>query len=246
MTNTNTKDKEIMPALTAVIVPELDGDRALQLWKQYQDIINKVCEDSDYQLIQGKKFRKKSGWRKIAAFMGISVDIVESTHETIGKTFAWHFTCKAIHAKSGRYAIGTGSCDAFEKAKLMEGKYMIYNRFNRVWEEAQPNSIHNIRTTAETRAFNRAVSNLVGGGELSADEIINEEEEPNGNGHNYNGNDSSTSATQSSAAYVCKNASIHGSTIMTITLQEANYSVKRFGMELCRQCQALKKGEELK
>ena len=41
---------------------------------------------------------------------------------------------------------------------------------------AKPNSIHNIRTTAETRAFNRAVSNLVGGGEVSADEIVSGDE----------------------------------------------------------------------
>jgi hypothetical protein len=45
-----------------------------------------------------------------------------------------------------------------------------------VWEFAKPNSLHNIRSTAETRAFNRAVSNLVGGGEVSADEIVSKDE----------------------------------------------------------------------
>ncbi|GIW70273.1 MAG: hypothetical protein KatS3mg101_1020 [Patescibacteria group bacterium] len=101
--------------------------------------------------------------------------MVEERCEKIGKTFVWHFTCRAI-APNGRSAIGVGSCDAFEKAFKKNGEYV--DKFGR---PANPNSIHNIRATAETRAFNRAVSNLVGGGEVSAEEVsadtIEEKEE---------------------------------------------------------------------
>ena len=96
----------------------------------------------------------------------------------------WNFACKAT-APNGRSAIGTGSCSAFEKATIINGKPMQKGKVTEwghtaggksypvawEWEPAQPNSIHNVRTTAETRAWNRAVSNLVGGGEVSAEEV---------------------------------------------------------------------------
>jgi hypothetical protein len=42
-------------------------------------------------------------------------------------------------------------------------------------EKGRKNTLHNTRSTAETRAFNRAVSNLVGGGEVSAEEVYTED-----------------------------------------------------------------------
>ncbi|OGK69378.1 hypothetical protein A2313_03770 [Candidatus Roizmanbacteria bacterium RIFOXYB2_FULL_41_10] len=154
-------------------MPAVSPEQALEAWKAYQALKTKIMEPSDIQKIQGKDFLKKSYWRKIATFFNLTVDVVSEQRELIGKTFVWHFTCKAT-APNGRSAIGTGSCDAFEKAKIKDGEYQVYNRFNRTWEKAVPNSIHNIRSTAETRAFNRAVSNLVGGGEVSAEEVSKE------------------------------------------------------------------------
>lgn len=180
------KDNQAILANSAVLLPPITGDEAIKVWHQYQDLIQKVCTDEDYQLIEGKKFRKKSGWRKIATFFNLSVEVVEEKCEQIGKTFVWHFTCKAV-ASNRRFAIGTGSCDAFEKAELKDGRYVVAKKVwsdrykkmvraqdkegNYIYDAAQPNSIHNIRSTAETRAFNRAVSNLVGGGEVSAEEV---------------------------------------------------------------------------
>jgi hypothetical protein len=163
--------KDIVAQTNAIVMPAVSPDEALKAWDNYLDLKKKIVEPSDIQKIQGKDFLKKSYWRKIATFFNLSVDVVEEKKESLGKTFVWHFTCKAT-APNGRYAIGTGSCDAFEKAKKVDDQYMTYNKFNKKWEEATPNSIHNIRSTAETRAFNRAVSNLVGGGEVSADEMV--------------------------------------------------------------------------
>ncbi len=136
------------------------------LSKEKLDLISKVCVEEDYQIIEGKKFRKKSGWRKIATFFNLSIEIVEEKYEKIGRTIVWHFTIKAI-ASNGRSAIGTGSCDAFERATLVNGQYL--DKYSKI---AKPNSIHNIRSTAETRATNRAISNLVGGGEVSYEEVV--------------------------------------------------------------------------
>lgn len=157
-----------------IVMPAVSSREAVESWKAYQDLKSKIVDpDKDIQIIANEQFLKKSYWRKLATFFNLTVEVIEERNEQIGRTLVWHFTCRAI-APNGRTAIGTGSCDAYEKAKLREGKYMNFNRYKKVWEYAQPNSIHNIRSTAETRAFNRAVSNLVGGGEVSAEEVGND------------------------------------------------------------------------
>lgn len=162
----------------SIVMPAVNAEQALEAWAKYQDLKSKIIDRAvDIQMIGDKEFLKKSYWRKIATFFNLSLDVVSEEHEQVGKTIVWHFTCRAT-APNGRSAIGTGSCDAFEKAILKDGKYVskFWNKSINGWDyrEAQANSIHNIRTTAETRAFNRAVSNLVGGGEVSAEEVVSE------------------------------------------------------------------------
>jgi hypothetical protein len=148
----------------SIVMPAVSTKEAVAAWNQYEELKKSIARKEDIQQIQGKDFLKKSYWRKIATFFNLSVKVIDESHEQIGKTIVWHFTCEAV-APNGRSAIGTGSCDAFEKAELVDGKYVSYGK------PAKPNSLHNIRSTAETRAFNRAVSNLVGGGEVSAEEV---------------------------------------------------------------------------
>lgn len=171
MTNNNKTDKTLTTT-NEIVMPAVNAEQAIKAWEQYQDLKKAIVDkDVDVQIIEGKEFLKKSYWRKVATFFNLTIEIVSESHEQVGRTIVWHFTCKVI-APNGRSSIGTGSCDAFEKAKLAEGRYVRYNKFSKKWEDAIPNSIHNIRATAETRAFNRAVSNLVGGGEVSAEEVV--------------------------------------------------------------------------
>jgi hypothetical protein len=148
----------------SIVAPAVTTEEAVKMWKAYQELKQKIVEDDDKQKIGDSEFLKKSYWRKLATFFNLTVEVQKEDKEQLGKTFVWHFTCKAT-APNGRSAIGTGSCDIYEKAKLVNGKYV-----NSWGKPAVPNTLHNIRSTAETRAFNRAVSNLVGGGEVSAEE----------------------------------------------------------------------------
>jgi len=142
-----------------IVMPAVSPEEAVKAWNAYLDLKKRIAEPDDKQIIQGREFYKKSYWRKLATFFNLSVEVVEERQEKLPDgNVVFHFTCKAT-APNGRYAIGTGTCD------LMEKGYR--------------NTIHNARSTAETRAFNRAVSNLVGGGEVSAEEM---EGEGNGNG----------------------------------------------------------------
>lgn len=149
-------------SIAPVVLPAVSVVEAKKAWGAYQELKKAIIEPSDVQLIQKKEFLKKSYWRKLATFFNLSIEIVEERKEDASyesqegkkvKDYAFHFTCKAI-APNSRYAIGTGSCSRYEKG--------------------YPNTVHNVRATAETRAFNRAVSNLVGGGDVSAEEIVSE------------------------------------------------------------------------
>jgi hypothetical protein len=172
---TMTNDSTLVPvsqAETSIVMPAVSAKEAMEAWKQYQELKENIVDIKvDVQQIDGKDFLKKSYWRKLATFFNLTTEVVEERKEVIGKTIVWHFTVKAT-APNGRSAIGAGSCDAFEKATLKDGEYIRYDKFKKTYVPAKPNSIHNIRSTAETRATNRAISNLVGGGEVSAEEVV--------------------------------------------------------------------------
>lgn len=139
----------------SIVLPAVTPEEAVEAWNKYLALKKQIATKDDIQYIQGKKFYKKSYWRKLATFFNLSVEVTheESQGHNTETEMVFHFTCKAT-APNGRYAFGTGSCNLREKGRL--------------------NTIHNTRSTAETRAFNRAVSNLVGGGEVSAEEVDSE------------------------------------------------------------------------
>jgi len=100
---------------------------------------------------------KRSGWRKIAMVFGLSLEIVSIERTYQGKEIDNHLTVEArVRARDnlGRQQEEIGVCDwtEFANSKLK-------------------GTIHNITTKAVTRAYNRAISNMVGGGEVSAEEI---------------------------------------------------------------------------
>ena len=115
--------------------------------------------------IEGKPYIKKSGWRNIAAAFGISEEIMSSEKTTatddIGTYYVHKYLVKAI-APNGRFAMAEGACSSrdpfFAKSK---GNYRPEHEINE----------SDIILTAQTVAYNRAISDLVGGGELSAEEM---------------------------------------------------------------------------
>lgn len=156
------------PINSSIVMPAVSPEQAVKSWQEYQDLKAKIVDkEKDIQVIGDEEFLKKSYWRKLGTFFNLTTRIISETHEKIGSTYVWHFTVEAI-APNGRTAIGTGSCDMFEKATYDQQSKSYKNKWGK---PATPNSLHNIRTTAETRATNRAISNLVGGGEVSAEEV---------------------------------------------------------------------------
>ena len=141
---------------------------ALTAYRELQKALDAAMPDQ-IMTLEGKPFRKKGYWRAIAVAFNLRTDCVRETQETDGSftdghpNFGWHVVYRAT-ASNGRCATGDGSCCAVEKARRRDDA----DPWATLPAQA---SQHNVRAHAHTRAFNRAVSNLVGFGEVSAEEI---------------------------------------------------------------------------
>lgn len=150
------RDKnEIIEVQSPTDIVQTDVDTALAEWKAYQRITLEMLDESDYQTIKGKKYKKKSAWRKYARAFNISTEIMSkkiSRNEEDHVTEA-EFVVRAT-LPNGRYADGWGNCSSLERG------------FN--------HPQHDIPATAQTRATNRAISDLIGAGEVTAEEMASQ------------------------------------------------------------------------
>ncbi|XP_010543313.1 PREDICTED: uncharacterized protein LOC104816277 isoform X2 [Tarenaya hassleriana] len=119
---------------------------SVALFKEFQNTATAILEKSDYTAISGNMYIKKSGWRKISFYFNVSYEIRDKTIEFDDNKNVQRaeFIVRA-HMHGGRFADGWGSCERREK------RFM------------KPN--HDIPSTAETRAKNRACQDLLGIGE---------------------------------------------------------------------------------
>ncbi|KAL5549969.1 hypothetical protein UlMin_000145 [Ulmus minor] len=119
---------------------------SVSLFKEYQNAAMAILEKSDYTMISGHPFIKKSGWRKISFYFNLSFEIKDKTIEFDENRNVQRaeFVVRA-YMQGGRFSDGWGSCERREKKFL------------------KPN--HDIPSTAETRAKNKACQDLLGIGE---------------------------------------------------------------------------------
>ena len=164
-------DTLTLDPVTALTVPEglaapsllrARHDTRAHRVSQLQQALDRAMPDQIMQL-DGKPFRKKGYWRAIAVAFNLTVEPVDERREIHGTlddgsdNYVYIVTYRAATATQ-RATTGDGACAAAEKQR---GRMRA--------------SEHNVRAHAHTRAFNRAVSNLVGFGEVSAEEIERED-----------------------------------------------------------------------
>lgn len=160
-------DNSTAPSLTNQF-DIVDVDAAAEFMNNYQDLVNALLEKSDYQMINGQPKKKKSAWRKLATAFNISDDIVEEEiiRDECHRIISAKFVVKAT-LPNGRYGMGVGDCSIFDKVNKNDTKeptpFELRKRFN--------NAEHDVLSTAHTRAKSRAISDLIGGGEVSAEEL---------------------------------------------------------------------------
>jgi hypothetical protein len=157
-------------------VPMFGAAAMSSAFRAYQALQHTLDEAMPDQLLrlEGRIFRKKGYWRAVGTAFNLTIELVDERREIHGTfedghdNFGWLAVYRAT-TPTGRSAIGDGACFALEKAARREA-----NKWAKLpWQATE----HNVRSHAHTRAFNRAVSSLVGFGEVSAEELEREDDE---------------------------------------------------------------------
>ncbi len=133
-----------------VLKPVSSIENIIWAYREYNRLKDSLLIESDYQLIKGKKCIKKSWFRKLATAFGISTEIVRENRINFEKYFVYEITVRAT-SPSGRYAEACSSCASNEK------------EFSHLEND--------VRATAQTRGTNRAIADLIGSWEVSAEEL---------------------------------------------------------------------------
>lgn len=142
------------------VLRPLDIDTVLESFAEYQRLIQRILTPDDWQ---GKpnaegSFVKKKGWRKIATAFDLDLKRVSSSVERDEHGNPLRAAaCYVAVAPSGRSMDGDGYCAADEpRFQNAKGRQKLEN---------------DLQATATTRAKNRAISDLVGMGAVSAEEV---------------------------------------------------------------------------
>ena len=159
MTNTDiaTAGTELMANPTGPLTP----DQAREAQRLYQEISQALIDPAeDLQTIRTKAgprtFPKRSALQKLANAYRVSTEILQrhTTHNDDGQLIRCDAIVRATHP-DGRHADGDGACAASEERFARGGAEKID---------------HDLPATAVTRATNRAISNLIAFGAVSAEE----------------------------------------------------------------------------
>ena len=149
------QETQITPFST--VKPLVTPEEARKQWDDFEALKTALLTTDDYQKIADKQYIKKSGFRKIAVYFGLSDRILEEEKITReDDSFYWRIKAQ-VEAPNGRTSIGVAICDSRER------------KFSHLE--------HDVYTIAHTRAKNRAISDMVAGGIVSAEEVTPEEPE---------------------------------------------------------------------
>jgi hypothetical protein len=133
------------------IQPAMDPEAAKQYMQKFQQLKAALLSKEDYAEIAGKSYVKRSGYRKFALAFNISDEITkEEKAEPAPGVVVWTIHVKAT-APNGRFAVGVAKCASSERKFAHQD--------------------HDVYAIAHTRAKNRAISDLIGSGEVSAEEM---------------------------------------------------------------------------
>ena len=159
------------------LLPIADPTQAREAYQAYLELCQSVLvpydkrivdekgvirQESDYARIpQRKKVNgrwiteyvdapKKSAWRKLARFYGVSTELLDKQRIVDENgVVTWHYSVRAWQGDVT--TTGEAACSTNEKGK--------------------ESTEHEVKSTAHTRAKNRAISDLIGFGQVSAEEM---------------------------------------------------------------------------
>ena len=165
-------DNSTAPTTQIQPLQTVDVDAAEAFMNNYQELVEALLDKSDYQLIQTKdgikKSKKKSAWRKLATAFNISDEVLEKEiiRDECHRIISARYEVKAT-LPNGRHGVGTGSASIFDKINKKDTKEPTPFELRQRYTNAE----HDVISTAHTRAKSRAISDLIGAGEVSAEEL---------------------------------------------------------------------------
>lgn len=155
----------------------------------YMDLTQKILTPDDYQTVkQGgkdKTFKKKSAWRKYSTAFNLTELVDQGFLEIERDGFNRPTNARALvvmQATNGRTASGYHECNVHERCcptafgercpkKGWKGHYCCSTGCTGHSHWSHPGDIP---ATAHTRAKNRAISDMIGAGEVSAEEVTDD------------------------------------------------------------------------
>jgi len=164
--------QEIIPVREDFLAPAMTIERAVQIFRLYEEAKKRLLSEKDVIWYgkdgkptgkgEGHPHIKRSGWRKLGRFFGLSCQILERKKEwaedSEGRYYIWTYKVRASHP-CGAYQDAEGVCTSRDP--------FFSKKHGRRIEPAEKD----IMLKAQTVAFNRAISDLLGSGEVSAEEL---------------------------------------------------------------------------
>jgi len=137
---------------------ELDLEKAREVWQEFESFKEKLLGGGDRYEVKGKGRLNRQGCAKLATVFGLSepeqpqVITVPLNDKHVG-----FITITAVETPGGRRAFGVGGCTTNE----------ILTR-----DQRNRRAFHDAVAVSHTRAKERAIADLVGGGEVTAEEVM--------------------------------------------------------------------------
>lgn len=170
----------VRPDAPVLVSMPVSVNQAVAEFREYLRLTNELLDDSDYQRIGNKRFKKKSAWRKYARAFNIS-DAV-TFEDIVRAEDGWPLYARIrvrATAPNGRTEesdqeahLSERCCPARIGLPCRQARYDNHfccdDSCNPRQHWSHPGDIP---ATALTRAKNRAIADLIGAGEVSAEEM---------------------------------------------------------------------------
>lgn len=178
----------------ALIRPAAEPKQVLEALKQFSEFKSKVLRSVENATcdINGKTYLKKEAWVTAKLAFRIRTEVVRESWQRLPDGSASFVCVVRATAPNGDSAEAVGVCDTREdfyrkgtKIGVQEdvpdgvASYRVRDKYGN-WNRYLPKPLSAVAGFAQTRAQNRAISTLIGGGENSAEEVTMEDggEEP--------------------------------------------------------------------
>ena len=161
------------PSIESPIIMPLSVEEYEGFYHKYQELKERILTDDDYMYFgkdgrpttkgNGEPYLKKLGWRKISLGMNLSCGIVTrrriTGEDSRGKYYGWLYHVRVV-APNGRCQDAEGCCTSRNP--------FFSKKYGKPVDPKEEDIVH----TAQTRAFNRGVGDMVGSAGPSAEEMV--------------------------------------------------------------------------